>query len=68
MKYIFQSKCIVFSILIPLGMFIYCIDKKLSQDFDEGATSSDHFYIIGLLIFVVSILLAVILNIHNNSK
>ena len=49
-------------------MFIYCIDKKLSQDFDEGATSSDHFYIIGLLIFVVSILLAVILNIHNNSK
>ena len=42
--------------------------SKLSQDFDEGAISSDNFYIIGLLIFAVSVLFAVIFNIHNNSK
>lgn len=49
-------------------MFIYFIDKKSSQYFVDGATSYDHFYIIRLLIFAVSVLLDVILNIHNNSK
>ena len=68
MKNIFQSKWIVFIILIPLAIFIYFIDNKLTQDFVEGAIASDHFYIIGLLIIVVSILLAVILNIDKNSK
>ena len=48
MKNIFQSKWIVFIILIPLAMFIYFIDNKLSQDFVEGARTSDHFYVIGL--------------------
>tara|TARA_B100000780_G_scaffold231912_1_gene171799 strand:- start:4150 stop:4356 length:207 start_codon:yes stop_codon:yes gene_type:complete len=68
MKNIFQSKWIVFIILIPLAMFIYFIDNKLSQDFVEGARTSDHFYVIGLLIIVVSVLLVIVLNIDNNSK
>jgi preprotein translocase subunit SecE len=67
-KNIFRSKWIVVLILVPLGLFIYGIDKKLSQDFIEGPKSSDHLYIIGLLVIVVSILLTVILNIDKNSK
>lgn len=68
MKNIFRSKWIVVLILVPLGLFIYGIDEKLSQDLVEGAKSSDHLFIIGLLVIVVSILLTLILNIDKNSK
>jgi|TARA_B110000444_G_scaffold260857_1_gene309593 hypothetical protein len=63
-----QSKWAFILILFPLGSFIYLIDKKLGEGFLEGAKPSDHFFIIGLLIIAVSILLAVILNIDRDSK
>lgn len=55
----------VFLILIPLGSFIYFLDDKISEKsfFHE---TNNHYYILGVLIFVVSILLFLIIKMDNN--
>ena len=57
----------VFFILIPLGFFIYFLDDSISKESFYSETNN-HFYIIGVLIFVVSVLLFLIIKMDNNSK
>ena len=55
----------VFLILIPLGSFIYFLDDKISEK-SFFLETSNHYYILGILIFVVSILLFLIIKMDNN--
>ena len=55
----------VFLILIPLGSFIYFLDDKISEK-SFFLETSNHYYILGVLIFVVSILLFLIIKMDNN--
>tara|TARA_B100001109_G_C18603467_1_gene353551 strand:- start:309 stop:503 length:195 start_codon:yes stop_codon:yes gene_type:complete len=57
----------VIFILIPLGFFIYLFDQKIS-DKSFYLDTTNHFYIIGILIFVVSVLLALIIKIDKDSR
>ena len=57
----------VFLILIPLGSFIYFLDDKISEK-SFFLETSNHYYILGVLIFVVSILLFLIIKMDNNSN
>tara|TARA_B100000780_G_scaffold10451_1_gene7263 strand:+ start:204 stop:410 length:207 start_codon:yes stop_codon:yes gene_type:complete len=68
MKNIFQRKGMLLLILISLGFFIFMVDNKLSNGFLETNNTSNHFLFIGSLVFAVSILLAIILKIDDNSK
>ncbi len=66
MKKFIENRWIL--ILIPLGGFIYFIDKKLTNGLLDDNKFSDHLFLVGTLIIVVSILLAIVVNIDKKSQ
>ena len=66
MKKFIENRWIL--ILIPLGGFIYFIDKKLTNGLLDDNEFSDHLFLVGTLIIVVSILLAIVVNIDKKSQ
>ena len=66
MKKFIENRWIL--ILIPLGGFIYFIDNKLTNGLLNDNKFSDHLFLVGTLIIVVSILLAIVVNIDKKSQ
>ena len=66
MKKLFrQNKFIL--ILVPLGLFIVFINKKLNTGFLSSSKIENHYIFIGLLLLIVFILLFIILRIDKKS-
>ena len=66
MKKFIENRWIL--ILIPLGGFIYFIDNKLTNGLLDDNKFSDHLFLVGTLIIVVSVLLAIVVNIDKKSQ
>ena len=64
-KFFNQNKFIY--ILVPLGLFIVFINKKLNTGFLSSSKIENHYIFVGLLLFIVFILLFTILRIDKNS-
>ena len=64
-KFISQNKFIL--TLVPLGLFIVFINKKLNTGFLSSSKIENHYIFVGLLLFIVFILLFTILRIDKNS-
>ena len=64
-KFFSQNKFIL--ILVPLGLFIDFINKKLNTGFLSSSKIENHYIFVGLLLFIVFILLFTILRIDKNS-
>mgnify|MGYP001349264626 FL=1 len=66
MKKLFrQNKFIL--ILVPLGLFIVFINKKLNTGFLSSSKIENHYIFVGLLLLIVFILLFIILRIDKKS-
>ena len=64
-KFFSRNKFIL--ILVPLGLFIVFINKKLNTGFLSSSKIENHYIFVGLLLFIVFILLFTILRIDKNS-
>ncbi len=66
MKKLFEKNKFIL-ILIPLGIFIVFINKKLNTGFLSSSKIENHYIFIGLLLLIVFILLFTIIRIDKNS-
>lgn len=60
MKY-FSKPLIIILILIPVGLFISFLDKKVISGFLSTSQISDHFLFIGSLVIAISIIIFFVL-------